>query len=79
MRQFADPVKIILGPRAVADSVLQFGNPLGVLGLSVMTDEKDLACWPRPDKRARGRAKIAAALQASALESGRAPKLAGRS
>ena len=78
MRQFAELIRIILGPCAVADGKLQFGNPLGVLGLSVSIDEKGLVCWPLPDKRARWRAEIAAAIQAGTLERGRASKLAGR-
>lgn len=78
MRQFAELVRIILGPSAVADGKLLFGNPLGVLGLSVAIDERGLVCWPLPEKRARWRAEIAAALQEGALERGRASKLAGR-
>ena len=78
MCQFAELIRIILGPCAVADSKLQFGNPLGVLGLSVSIDMRGLLCWPLPDKRARWRAEIAEALRTGELERGRASKLAGR-
>ncbi|CAK0869818.1 unnamed protein product [Prorocentrum cordatum] len=77
MRQFAELVRIIPGPSAVADGKLLFDNLIGVLGLSVAIDERGLVCWPLPDKRAWWRAEIAAALQEGALERGRASKLAG--
>eukprot|EP00959_Pyramimonas_sp_CCMP1952_P155546 3253996-Pyramimonas_sp.AAC.1 len=70
MRQFAELVRIILGPSAVTDGGLLFGNPIGVLGLSVAIDERGLVRWPLPDKRAwwraetsRGRARARARVQ----------------
>jgi hypothetical protein len=78
MRCFAEVVRAMLGPTAIAERKLECGNPLVVLGISVAVAFPRIELTLPDDKVAKWSGQIREALASMRLGSGQASKLAGR-
>ena len=77
MWSFARLVRAVLGESAIAETKLEVGPAVTVLGIVFSCEATGVALWPSPDKLAKWRAKCADALASGTLTAGDASKLAG--
>lgn len=77
MECFAELVRLMFGATAVSAKKLGFGNPLCILGLTVIVDARGMTCFPSSDKVCKWLRVIKDALSTSRLDPGAASKLAG--
>ncbi len=74
---FGRLVKCLLGPDAVLEMKLEFGNPLVILGICIMLDSEGATFQPTRDKIDKWLAKIVHYLETEKMYSGEASKLSG--
>ena len=77
MECFAELVRLMFGATAVSAKKLGFGNPLCILGLTVIVEARGMTCFPSSDKVCKWLRVIKDALSTSRLDPGTASKLAG--
>jgi hypothetical protein len=78
MQSFAELCRLLMGKDVIADRKLQCANPIGVLGLQVQADEKQVHVWPDPVKVAKWSKEIDEVLDRGRLAPSLAAKIAGR-
>jgi len=74
---FARLVRLLLGPDAIAETKLEHGVSLVVLGIKIKLSKKGLKCRPAGSKTTKWLQTIDAALESGKLCAGSASKLAG--
>ncbi len=72
-------VRCLLGPDAVADRKVEWGNPLTILGVSTAIAEEGMRFTPDAAKAAKWKQQIDEAIRSRKLCAGEASKLAGES
>ena len=74
---FARLVRLLLGPDAIAETKLEHGVSLVVLGIKIKLSKKGVKCRPAGSKTTKWLQAIDAALESGKLCAGSASKLAG--
>ena len=78
MNCLARLIRVLLGPKSVAESKLDYGATLVILGVEVAVHEHGFTCRPAPGKVQKWILESSHALKANKLTAGHASKLAGK-